>query len=44
LANTVIANFATATGQSFEPTDLLLPIPQAEINVSAGKLTQNPGY
>lgn len=44
LANTVIANHAAATGQSFEPTDLLLPIPQAEINVSAGKLTQNPGY
>jgi len=44
LANTVIANHAAATGQSFEPTDLLLPIPQIEINVSAGKLTQNPGY
>jgi len=44
MANSVISAFATSTGQSFEPTDLLLPIPQNEINVSAGKLTQNPGY
>ena len=43
-AETVIGDFATSTGQVFTPTDLLLPIPQAEINVSAGKLTQNPGY
>ena len=44
MANSVISAFATSTGQSFEPKDLLLPIPQNEINVSAGKLTQNPGY
>ena len=44
MANSVISAFATSTGQSFEPTDLLLPIPQTEINVSAGKLSQNPGY
>lgn len=43
-ANTVLTNFAVASGYLFEPSDLLLPIPQAEINVSEGKLTQNPGY
>ena len=44
VANNVISEYATSVGYSFEPTDLLLPIPQAEINVSAGKLLQNPGY
>lgn len=44
MANTVLTDFATSVGYAFEPTDLLLPIPQAEINVSSGKLTQNPGY
>jgi hypothetical protein len=24
--------------------DVLLPIPQTQIDLSAGKLTQNPGY
>jgi starch-binding outer membrane protein, SusD/RagB family len=43
-ASTVLSDFATSVGYIFEPTDLLLPIPQAEINVSSGKLTQNPGY
>ncbi|MBT6236056.1 MAG: RagB/SusD family nutrient uptake outer membrane protein [Bacteroidetes bacterium] len=43
-ATSVLAAHAAATGNAFEPTDLLLPIPQAEINISAGKLTQNPGY
>ena len=43
-ANTVLSDFATSQGYIFEPTDLLLPIPQAEINVSSGKLVQNPGY
>lgn len=40
----VLAAFASANGHSFSTTDLLLPIPQAEINISEGALTQNPGY
>lgn len=36
--------FGTQLGYSFEPTDLLLPIPQGEINVSDGLLIQNGGY
>lgn len=43
-ANTVLADFAADNGYNFTPTDLLLPIPQNEINVSGGLLTQNPGY
>lgn len=43
-ANNVLGAFATSKGFSFAPTDLLLPIPQREINVSGGALTQNPGY
>ena len=44
VANDVLGDFATAQGFSFAPTDLLLPLPQGEINVSKGLLTQNPGY
>ncbi|OJJ16852.1 hypothetical protein BKI52_33675 [marine bacterium AO1-C] len=43
-AENVLGAFATTKGYSFAPTDLLLPIPQREINVSGGALTQNPGY
>ncbi|MCH1534089.1 MAG: RagB/SusD family nutrient uptake outer membrane protein [Schleiferiaceae bacterium] len=43
-AQTVLSAFATAEGNIFTGTDLLLPIPQNEINVSEGKLSQNPGY
>lgn len=43
-AQSVLTQHASNTGVNFSPTDLLLPIPQAEINVSNGKLTQNPGY
>ncbi|MEL6536325.1 MAG: RagB/SusD family nutrient uptake outer membrane protein [Bacteroidota bacterium] len=43
-ASDVLNAFAAAEGHNFTPTDLLLPIPQAEINVSGGALTQNPGY
>ena len=43
-AQTVLADFASSEGYSFNATDLLLPIPQGEINVSNGLLTQNPGY
>ena len=47
LAETVLAQFAAdnaAEGVSYTSTDLLLPIPQREIGVSFGLLTQNPGY
>jgi len=44
VAESVLSAFATANGETFGPTDLILPIPQNEINVSGGALTQNPGY
>ena len=40
----VLGDYASSIGQSFSPTDILLPIPQGEINVSGGALSQNPGY
>lgn len=43
-AQEVLSAFSVATGGSFSATDLLLPIPQREINLSNGLLTQNPGY
>lgn len=43
-AQTVLSNFAASQGYNFSSTDLLLPLPQGEINVSGGLLTQNPGY
>ena len=43
-AQQVLSSFAQQNGFSFEATDLLLPIPSAEIGISAGLLTQNPGY
>lgn len=43
-ATEVLTAFAISTGESFTPTDLVLPIPQAQINVSQGLLKQNPGY
>ena len=43
-AQEVLSAFAALNGNSFGATDLLLPIPQAEINVSQGRLSQNPGY
>lgn len=44
VAESVLGAFATDNGIIFTPTDLLLPIPEREIGVSFGKLTQNPGY
>lgn len=41
---TVLGAYATATGTVFENTDILLPIPQNEINISFGLLKQNAGY
>ncbi|RKQ50210.1 putative outer membrane starch-binding protein [Roseivirga pacifica] len=44
VARDVLSAFSAANNYSFSDTDLLLPIPQAEINLSKGLLTQNPGY
>ena len=43
-AETVLSSFAASNGYAFSPTDLLLPIPQREIGLSNGLLSQNPGY
>lgn len=43
-ANSTLRNYAASAGYIFTSTDLLLPLPQAEINVSRGLLVQNPGY
>jgi len=42
MAQDVLAAFSAETGGSFSATDLLLPIPQREINLSNGLLKQNP--
>lgn len=45
VAEPVLTAFAASEGYTtFSATDLLLPIPQGEINVSQGLLEQNPGY
>lgn len=44
LAAQVLQDHATEMGYTFSTTDLLLPIPQSEINLSNGLLRQNPGY
>lgn len=43
-AQSKLSVFATANGFNFANTDLLLPIPQNEINLSKGVMKQNPGY
>ncbi|WP_299115394.1 RagB/SusD family nutrient uptake outer membrane protein [uncultured Winogradskyella sp.] len=43
-AQSILSAHATATGGSYSATDLLLPIPQREINLSNGLMQQNPGY
>jgi len=43
-AMNVLSEFATNNGYAFSGTKLLLPIPQREIGISNGVLTQNPGY
>lgn len=44
VAQDVLTTYAGTIGRVFSPTDIILPIPQNEINVSNGKLLQNPGY
>lgn len=43
-AQNILSAFSDANSYSFSATDLLLPLPQREINLSNGALTQNPGY
>ena len=44
VAQEVLSAFSAANSHDFQATDLLLPIPAAEIAISRGLLTQNPGY
>ncbi|WP_405413087.1 RagB/SusD family nutrient uptake outer membrane protein [Maribacter sp. Asnod1-A12] len=44
VAAEVLSAHAVEMGYTFTATDLLLPIPAREINLSGGLLTQNPGY
>jgi len=43
-AQSVLSTFSDTNGLNYTATDLLLPIPQNEIGLSNGLLTQNPGY
>lgn len=43
-AQSVLSAYSDANGYGFNGSDLLLPIPQYEINLSNGQLSQNPGY
>jgi hypothetical protein len=38
----VLSAYAATNGDTFFSSDLLLPIPQREINLSKGLMTQNP--
>ena len=44
VAQDVLSAFSAVNGYGFSSTDLLLPIPQVEIGLSKGVLSQNPGY
>ncbi|AXT63558.1 RagB/SusD family nutrient uptake outer membrane protein [Aquimarina sp. AD10] len=44
VAQEVLSAFSTSNNFEFQATDLLLPIPGAEIAISQGLLKQNPGY
>lgn len=44
VASDVLTQHSADNGYGFTGTDLLLPIPQREINLSNGLLGQNPGY
>ncbi|PTL99809.1 MAG: RagB/SusD family nutrient uptake outer membrane protein [Candidatus Arcticimaribacter sp.] len=44
VAQDVLSAFSSANGLGFSSTDILLPIPQREIGLSLGLLSQNPGY
>ncbi|MCF6296899.1 MAG: RagB/SusD family nutrient uptake outer membrane protein [Flavobacteriaceae bacterium] len=44
VAQDVLSAYSADNDYNFAATDLLLPIPQREINISNGLLNQNPGY
>jgi len=44
VAEQVLADHSVEMGYVFTARALLLPIPAREINISDGRLTQNPGY
>ncbi len=44
VAQEVLTAFSAANSHDFQAFELLLPIPAAEISISQGFLTQNPGY
>ncbi|WP_412560216.1 RagB/SusD family nutrient uptake outer membrane protein [Winogradskyella sp. MIT101101] len=44
VAQEVLSAFSAANNHDFQAYELLLPIPSAEISISQGILTQNPGY
>ena len=43
-AESVLSTFAAENGLGYSSSDLLLPIPQREINLSKGLMSQNAGY
>jgi len=43
-AEAVFSAFSNTNGYSYSSSDLLLPLPQNEINLSKGVMSQNPGY
>lgn len=43
-AESVLSAFSSTNSLGYTSSDLLLPIPQREINLSNGAMTQNPGY
>ncbi|MDO6803359.1 RagB/SusD family nutrient uptake outer membrane protein [Wenyingzhuangia sp. 1_MG-2023] len=43
-AESILSTFSTTNGLEYSSSDLLLPIPQREINLSNGVMKQNPGY
>lgn len=44
VAESVLSQYANANGFGFTSSDLLLPMPQNEVNLSNGLMNQNPGY
>ena len=40
----IVKEVMKASGKNFQDKNMLYPIPQSEIDKTAGKLTQNPGY
>lgn len=43
-AEAVLSAFSSTNSLGYTSSDLLLPIPQREINLSNGAMSQNPGY